>query len=529
MFLNYCVLFYFLMSVAAWFERVVNNLSFRDKLALVLAFCVFLFLVYFNQNTGVWWDGASFIQVAQKFLGQSFCVPADNRLPGFPLLMLPVIAFFSVNFTLLHLEVFVFAFLSLIATYLLGRQLYDDRLGLAAEFLVGFSWLFFFYSERILAHVPGLFFSTLGLYLLLSGWDKSLKRVFLGGLMLGVYLTIRIDSLFLLLPVALFFLIEKRERLFVELQSYYSVAGFLVPVILFMIWQFAVFGSPIAMLSNNLLINGNSNVGLLAGLTHSFSWDYFTFSMLSHSFGLFVLVFLVLGLVYLFYKHDRSARFLLLIFVLFLFLLSLSPQKEDRFLIPLLPIVMVITAVFALKVAEFLKSLLSLGFDVNFVFVPIVFVLAVQSMFYGFPIFQSKVTTYTVPVQMSSVIGSNLNNATIVAPFADSAPDPQLCLFASDENYVNYPSTLAGLEAMPLNTYVYYSFPYDGNVNYLSIQQFFVQNNLGQTVLDNAACRDFLNSTGLQVVSVLVENQTSAVSILYRKVEPGSVTSFGVC
>lgn len=507
----------------------IKSLSLRDKLAVVIALGVFIFLLYFNQNTGVWWDGASFIQVAQKFLGQSLCASANNRLPGFPLLMLPVIAVFSLNLTLIHVEIILFAFLSLIATYLLGRHLFDEDIGLAAEFLVGFSWLFFFYSEQILAHIPGLFFSTIGLYLLLSGWNKSTKRVFLGGLMFGLYLTIRIDSLFLLVPVAIYFLIEEKASLFSNKHSYYSIAGFLVPTVLFMLWQLIAFGSPIAMITNNLLINNNANSTLLSGITQSFSLDYFTFSMLSHSFGLYALILLLIGLAYLVYKHDKNSIFLLLVFILFLTLLSTSPNKEDRFLIPLLPIAMIIIAVVTRKIVELAKEVSNVKINSYFIFVPIIFIVAAQSMLYGFPIFQSKIPTYTAPIEMAGLIGANLKNATILAPFANNAPDPQLCMLASNENYVNYPPTIAGLEALPAGTYVYYSFPYDGNIPYLSLQQFFVQNSLGQTSFDSATCRQWLNATGLQTIQVIVENQTNAVSILYQKTQPGTVTSFGVC
>ena len=507
----------------------IKNLSLRDKLAVVLALIVFIFLLYFNQNTGVWWDGASFIQVAQKFLGQSLCASANNRLPGFPLLMLPVIAVFSLNITLIHIEVIFFAFLSLIAVYLLGKQLFDEDIGLTAEFLVGFSWLFFFYSERILAHIPGLFFSTLGLYFILNGWNKSLKKVFLGGLLLAVYLTIRIDSLFLLLPLGLYFLIEEKLSLFSNKYSYYAIAGFLTPTIFFILWQFAAFGSPIAMITNNLLINSNANLSLIPAITHSFSLDYFTPSMLSHSFGLYAFIFLIIGLIYLIYKHDKNSVFLLVILVSFLALISLSPQKEDRFLIPLLPIVMIIVAIATRKITEFAKEALSLKINSYFIITLIVLIIAAQSMIYGFPIFQSKIPTYTVPIQMSQFIGANIKNQTIVVPFGGNAPDPQLCMFASNENYVNYPSTLSGLESMPLNTYVYYSLPYDGNIDYLSLQQFIVQNNLGQTLLNINACRQWLNATGLQTIKFFIENQTNAVSILYQKVQPGTVTNFGVC
>ncbi len=137
---------------------------------LILALVIRLYYFFITQDQTLWWDELSYGILAKNLVlhqwdNARIIIGETNIRP-----MLFSI-FWSFLMRLDLSEVFMKFLLEIIPsffivlfTYLVGKEMYNKRIGLMASFIMAVSWMTIFYSVRFMTHIPGLLASLISIY-----------------------------------------------------------------------------------------------------------------------------------------------------------------------------------------------------------------------------------------------------------------------------------------------------------------------------------------------------------------------------
>src|SRR3989344_534315 len=172
--------FFFLRIFMANFRNKLEYFL-RDKYHLVflgvllIAFIIRLYYFINTYNQPLWWDEAEYGSMAKNIL---YGIPYDFN-PQRPILFPLLISLFlwMGESVAKFFVVFLPSLGVVILTYLLGKELYDKKIGLIASFIMSVFWILLFNGTRLHADVLGLFLSLLGIYLFWRGYvNRNSKR-----------------------------------------------------------------------------------------------------------------------------------------------------------------------------------------------------------------------------------------------------------------------------------------------------------------------------------------------------------------
>ena len=138
---------------------------------LIFALVIRLYYFWVTKDQGLWWDELSYGILAKNLVihqwdNARIIIGETNIRP----LFLPIIWSFLMRLNLSEvaskfiLEI-IPSFFAVLFTYLVGKQLYNKRIGLIASFIMAVSWMTIFYSVRFMTHIPGLLASLASIYL----------------------------------------------------------------------------------------------------------------------------------------------------------------------------------------------------------------------------------------------------------------------------------------------------------------------------------------------------------------------------
>jgi 4-amino-4-deoxy-L-arabinose transferase-like glycosyltransferase len=139
----------------------------------------------------------------------------DNHPFGYYFLLWPFIQLFGENILILRLISVTFSVLTIIGTYILGKKLYNKKLGQFASILLTFNFTFLFRSQEIRMYTVSAFFFVLFSIYLLNTLDDYSKKNFLKYALCGILMiNFEFMGLFLMLFHAFFVLFYlKGEKL----------------------------------------------------------------------------------------------------------------------------------------------------------------------------------------------------------------------------------------------------------------------------------------------------------------------------
>jgi 4-amino-4-deoxy-L-arabinose transferase-like glycosyltransferase len=228
-----------------------NILSNKLIVIIIFAFVVILFRASSFFISTHLWNEDLYLMVAENILKghPPYSVVWDNKPPGIYLIFAASLFLFGHTVTAIRIMAFIFVTLTCFFLYLMGCTLAKDGkiIGFVAGILYALASVFA--TEALIPDVEIFFvlFTTLAFYLFISDekiYDgnyesKSLLKIFLIGLTLGIGFEIKQSVLFDFLPILLFlsFNVLLRSRDFnkhvVLLKALFSiVTGFLLPFII---------------------------------------------------------------------------------------------------------------------------------------------------------------------------------------------------------------------------------------------------------------------------------------------------------
>jgi 4-amino-4-deoxy-L-arabinose transferase-like glycosyltransferase len=214
---------------------------------IVLAFLIRLY--FFTKTIGqpLWWDEAEYMAGAKHWaLGFNYDIN-PQRPPLFQLLGALLLMIGLGESTLKFLLVLIPSTFLIFATYLLGKELFDENTGIFAALGITFVWSYLFWTERFQPDFFSISSQLLSLFFFwkLFKYDKT-KFAIAGGFFAALAFYFKISAL--LVPLSLFvFIIIKDGLLFIKNRNYwYALLIFFVTLIPFFIFQYIMYGSPLA-------------------------------------------------------------------------------------------------------------------------------------------------------------------------------------------------------------------------------------------------------------------------------------------
>lgn len=330
-------------------ERVIVWLKNPYHLALI-AILIFSFVVniyYFSQTTQqpLWWDEAEYMQIA-KYMAFGNPTQINPARPVFfpflaSLLFRIGLGEISIKFILVTFP----AWLVVLFTYILVKEIYNKKIALIASLIMSVSWINLFYSMRFMTDPLSFLFGILALICFWKGYvhKKNKKLIYFVGFFIALSFLIRLTGI-ALYPgiILLFLLITDRFKFLKSKELWITILIAFLVITPFLLWSYSYHGTPFAFSSG---YGGRGMADSSAGGA-SFGWPLMRF-VYDYSEFVFFIFFLV-GLLTLFnmflsfdlilkgekkYKNDLF-MFLLIIFVLFFFM-YFTITAESRYLMPM--------------------------------------------------------------------------------------------------------------------------------------------------------------------------------------------------
>ncbi len=279
-------------KIKIWLKNPYNIL-----LILILVFALGVRLYYFSITQGqtLWWDEAEYMSTATHW---AMNVPYDLN-PQRP----PLFQFLAALSLMIGLgENFIrFAFVLLpsaaivLVVYFLGKEMYNQNIGLIASFFAAVSWTFLFWTERVQPDSFSMLFQVLSILFMWRFWKNNrTKSAILAGIFSAVAFYFKVSALLVPLSFMIFILIKERASAFKKKGNYYFAIAFLATLIPYFIWAYATFGDPLAF---------RSGYSSAVGTPTPFGWYNlgFFYSLTENAFFVLFLIGLLMSLKFFIY------------------------------------------------------------------------------------------------------------------------------------------------------------------------------------------------------------------------------------
>jgi len=267
--------------IKAWFAKPENIMI---LLIVVGAFALRLYYLNISSGQALWWDEAEYMATAKHW---AFGVPYElnpQRPPLFQLAAALLLVLGFQEFALKFLLVLIPSTALVYFTYILGKELFGKKIGLFAALASAGMWSYLFWSIRFQPDFFSMCFQLLSLFYFWKLFKEPNKKyAILAGVFSALGFYFKISAL--LVPASVFiFALFKDGFSFLKNKYYWtSFFSFLIAMIPFMLWQYAVFGNPLAFASSYGIEGGSA--------ARPFGWMALDF-FYSFSGGLLFLLFL---------------------------------------------------------------------------------------------------------------------------------------------------------------------------------------------------------------------------------------------
>ncbi|NQV08352.1 glycosyltransferase family 39 protein [Candidatus Woesearchaeota archaeon] len=302
----------------------------RNKWILSILLLSLVLHIFYFKNYAVWWDSAVYIGMGKYIFSFGEIGFFEASRP----LVWPIILGFiwkiGLNPILIGrvLEI-LFALGIIYLTYLIGKEVFSEKIGLLASLMLALSPTFFFFSTKALTEIPSIFFALLGVYMFLK------KRLFLTGLFLGLAFMTRFVQLgaVIIIGLMVLYLLKKKEM---KIKNITPIAfGFIIPVLPFLMF-------------NQIKYNNFLYPFLLQSfMTKYTGWIYnqgFGFYFLNLIKENVLIIFALSGLLLIRIKKDYKKSLLAIIVLFYLISFSIVSHKEMRLILIFLPYLYLVTS-----------------------------------------------------------------------------------------------------------------------------------------------------------------------------------------
>ena len=362
---------------------IKEPLNFFLVAVLVFAVAIRLYYFFLVGNQPLWWDEAVYGSLAKNLIthqwngtdlitGETHIRPIIFSIMWASLLLLKIPES-GVRFIL----VLIPSILSVFFVYLIGKEVFNKRVGIISSFIFSVMWIHLFYSLRLLTHITADVFAFASVYFFIKSVksELNLKLFSISLFLISISTLIRYPN-GLFLSAYLIILILNKKLYLNKVKFWYAGIIGLLPLLIFFAVNLVLFGNIFpALLGGDYLgvsdgekVNYPINFGLLNFIPILLQKTFFIFFI----FGVLIILFeLVLGYNFIL-KNKTFLNYILLLLIFavtFSFYIFYLRYVDDRYLTPLFFIMASFSSFGIDKIQEFIKKYNKI--------IPVIFVLAV--------------------------------------------------------------------------------------------------------------------------------------------------------
>lgn len=232
-------------------DKIVSFFKDPYKVALIviLLFALGVRIHYYNisHTQPLWYDESEYMTTAQSW---AYGIPFEYNVHRPPLFQFLAALAFMIGLGENFIRIFLVllpSFLFVFAVYLLGKEMFDKKVGLVAALLTSVSWTLLFWGARIQPDYFSILFQTLSIYFMWRYWKKpENKPIILAGIFAALGFHFKVSGLLVPMSFALFIFIKDRLSAFKNKHYYYFLIAFLLTLLPYFIWSQMTFGTPTA-------------------------------------------------------------------------------------------------------------------------------------------------------------------------------------------------------------------------------------------------------------------------------------------
>ncbi len=338
-------------------------------LILLFSFGARIWVFNMTKDQAVWWDAADYLTGA-KVIGKQLDInyQFDDRRPFFLAAFWGAIYFFGGEEIALRLTELIFSIVGVYLSYLVGKKLYNEKIGLISAFGMGVFWIHLFFTGRLMTGVPATTFWLAGLYYFIRGYinKEGSKYIYISGIFFGLMMFTKANFVLGLFALLAYLLLTEKLNFLKKKELWIMCLVILLilsPFIIFVQQQMGNAFVGITGVGEGRFLQkeaeppGTAFVRYIAFFPTYLQWPFLVLFLI----GCYMLLEMVLGFDLLLKgKSKKLKKTLLLIlwcgayFTLFGFLVQ--PMIEPRYLMPIFPAIFMIMGHGVLKVYDLIKK-----------------------------------------------------------------------------------------------------------------------------------------------------------------------------
>lgn len=354
----------------------------------ILFFAIIIRIYYFflTENQPLWWDEADYMVMARYFSGLTphigYTFEAVRQILN-PFLISLLFGFTGINELLPRLCILVLSFASVIGMYYLGKELFDEKIGLLSSVLMSVFWLNLFFTYRIIVDMHSLTFFTFSAFLFYRYFKSGThSALYWASALISIGTLFKLSTAFLLPAIFIYALVTEKLTIFKKKEFWIAAGIFLLILSPYLIWGYYEFGGFVLTKSASAVAPESYSVKFNTLITY--------LKLFPTYLSIPVLIIFILGLISrynLFLGIDlliknknpalRRDLYLILILIVPWILVSMTiNHNEDRYILNMFPAVFIIISLFVFLVFDWVKKrnkffailliLLFLIFTINF-------------------------------------------------------------------------------------------------------------------------------------------------------------------
>jgi len=423
-----------------FFRWIKDNYDKTFLIVLILAFIIRFWIFFETMNQPLWWDEADYLAAAKRLgLGLNFKDIWYYRR-GF---LFPIIGslFFKLNFGEIgvrFLEV-LFSVGVVIVSYILISKMFDKKSALFASIGISLSWVFLFFTGRVLTDIPSAFFILLALLFFWKGYilKEGDKFLYLFPVFFVLSILTRMQS-FMFAPAFLICIFVKEKfKMFKNKKLWIVLSIFILLLIPQFILYGKHYGNPFADLAAHYLGIGTQSYEVVEGNNRGFSWAIFNYFIdLPYIMSNSIFILLIFGTLYFFgdliigfdklFKNELlQKKFFVLCWIFSLFLImgfiGQVSYVEQRYISAGLPFLFMIAG----SSLIFLEKILINNFKyskkiISFLMIILFLLLLIPNFILSKNMIENKIESYSEIREAGLWIKENSNISDII--FTSSRP-----------------------------------------------------------------------------------------------------------
>lgn len=220
-------------------------------LIMIFSFIVLYYFFGLTKNQTLWWDEAEYMSTAKYWAFDSFKYVNSQRPPLLSFLAFILYKIGVGDIGIKFFAVFLPAWLSILAMYLLIKEMYDKKTALIASFILSVSWIHLFYAMRFMTDSLGFLFGVLAFFCFWKGYvnkgDK--KYIWFIGVFIALSFMSRLTGVLYGGAILIYLLFTERLKFLKNKNLWIAVALFLIVISPYLIWLNSEFGNIFAFRS----------------------------------------------------------------------------------------------------------------------------------------------------------------------------------------------------------------------------------------------------------------------------------------